>query len=100
MTDQEYFLKAEKEFNSNNVNEAIFAKANTLVKGNEKEVKYKYIELRAGDLKKESNQEDKDELISKAVNYGKTGGKIIGVIGLIIASLMFLFIVVYVLPNL
>ena len=100
MVDQKYFLQAEKEHDSGNLDEAILAKANTLVKGKEEEIKFKYIELRAEDLKKKSDQRKKEEIISKATEYGKTGGKILGGMGLIIAGVIILFILFYVLPNL
>ena len=64
MDDKEYYLRAEKEYNSSNLDKATLAKANTLIKGDENQIKYKYIELRAEYLKKEA-------LISTAKKYGK-----------------------------
>ena len=93
MDDKEYYLRAEKEYNSSNLDKATLAKANTLIKGDENQIKYKYIELRAEYLKKEA-------LISTAKKYGKTGAKISGGIAAFFFVLIALFMLFYVLPNL
>ena len=72
MTDKEYFLQAETEFESENYDDAVLAKANHFSRGNKDNLKHKYIELRVEDLTESAARMKKDKIISQATEYGKS----------------------------
>jgi hypothetical protein len=53
VNDEAYYLKASKEFDSGDLDEALWAKITTLLEGDETKAKYKYIKIRAERLKVE-----------------------------------------------
>ena len=100
MTDKAYFLQAETEFESQNLDAGVLAKANYSSRGIETDLKHKYIELRVQDLIESAAQAKKDQVIAQAKKYGKLGWSIGWKVGAVGACLFFLFVIVYVLPNL
>jgi len=99
MTDKEYFLQAETEFESENYDDAVLAKANHFSRGNKDNLKHKYIELRVEDLTESAARMKKDKIISQATEYGKIGWGVAWKIGLVGAVLFLMFLIVYVFPN-
>ena len=69
MNDEVFFELATKEFSAGKINQSLFSKAQALAVGDEKASKYKYIELRAKQLR--------DEKYNRILNAGKTSGGII-----------------------
>jgi len=100
LTDKAYFLQAENEFESQNLDAGVLAKANYSSRGIETDLKHKYIELRVQDLIESAAQAKKDQVIAQAKKYGKLGWSIGWKVGAVGACLFFLFVIVYVLPNL
>ncbi|MDG2413736.1 MAG: hypothetical protein P8L99_04065 [Hyphomicrobiales bacterium] len=58
---KKFYLRAEKEFNSDIRDEALWAKSLYINQGNEDKAKYKYIELRVQELNKKVKRKDKEE---------------------------------------
>lgn len=75
MSDEDLFLKASKEFDLGERNEAIWAKAVVLSRGDETEAKYRYIELKVESLKEELEKTDIDALAAHPVWQGKEDTK-------------------------
>ena len=68
MTDKEYFLQAETEFESDNYDDAVLAKANHFSRGNKDNLKHKYIELRVEDSTENAARIKKDKIIVSKEN--------------------------------
>ena len=60
MSDKDLYLKAEKEFNSDSKNEALWSKSLTLNSGDEKKAKYTYITLRVEELSNTKTQQPRN----------------------------------------
>ena len=96
MGDENLYLQVDKELKSGIKDDAIWAKARALSKGDDKESTHKYIELKVQHMKDTVRSQKNEELLSVA----KKGGKAIGFVGIIFLSLFVLFFLVYVIPNL
>jgi hypothetical protein len=70
MSDEKYFLLATQEFDSNNTDQAIWAKAMALSEGDNAKAKWKYISLRAASLAEMKESSVVDKFSGSQLNRG------------------------------
>ena len=97
---KKFYLRAEKEFNLDRRDEALWSKSLYINQGNEDKAKYKYIELRVQELNKKVKRKDKGGLEGPLIvkdNGGLEGPLIVLV--WILLGLVFFIVWDYTNPN-
>ena len=92
MGDENLYLQVDKELKAGIKDDAIWAKARALSKGDDKESTHEYIELKVQHMKDTVRSQKNEELLSVA--------KAIGFVGIVFLSLFVLFFLIYVIQNL